>query len=128
MSNERFCQNTSLSSKGTEKFLQLPVFPVVPCPVAQANPVAGRDAVSSDVFRIVTRPAGCGHEAVPPVLVQLDPGALASGAPRVLKSTPEEAVLSFDATVLLMKFTARASWRETPPPSQPATLLEMMLL
>src|ERR1700756_2117648 len=113
MSNERFCQNTSLSSNGTEKFLQLPVLPVVPWPVGHANPVPGRDEVNRAVLRMVTRPAGCGHEAVPPPVLQLDPGALASGAPRVLKSTPEDAVVSLDATVLLMKFTARASWRET---------------
>src|ERR1700750_2608572 len=60
--------------------------------------------------------------------MQLDPGALASGAPRVLKSTPEDAVVSLEATVLLMKFTASASCSETPPPSQPATLLAIMLL
>ena len=60
--------------------------------------------------------------------MQLDPGALASGAPSVLKSTPEDAVLSLDITVLLTKFTANASCSETPAPSQPATLLAMMLL
>ena len=53
---------------------------------------------------------------------------LASGAPRVLKSTPEEAVVSLEAMVLLMRFTANASCSDTPAPSQPATLLAMMLL
>ena len=35
---------------------------------------------------------------------------------------------SLDITVLLMKFTARESCKETPAPSQPATLFAMMLL
>src|SRR5262245_57563489 len=56
------------------------------------------------------------------------PWALASGAPNVLKRTPAEAVVSFDMMVLLMMFTANASCNEMPPPSQPATLLTMMLL
>src|SRR5438309_361810 len=50
------------------------------------------------------------------------------GAPRVLKSTPDEAVVSLDMTVLLMKSTFNASTSETPAPSQPATLLVMILL
>src|SRR5712664_2429636 len=54
-------------------------------------------------------------------------GVLAFGAPTVLNSTPAEAVVSFDAMVLLMMLTFSASWRETPPPSQPATLSAMML-
>src|SRR5215468_4014134 len=53
---------------------------------------------------------------------------LASGAPSVLKSTPAEAVESLETTVLLMRFTASESSKETPAPSQPATLLAMMLL
>ena len=60
--------------------------------------------------------------------VQLLPWVLAKGAPIVLKSTPAEAVLSLDTTVLLMMFTFRASSKEIPAPSQPATLLVMMLL
>src|ERR1700693_1863537 len=50
------------------------------------------------------------------------------GAPRVLKSTPAEAVVSFDMIVLLTRLTTSASCRDTPAPSQPATLLAMMLL
>ncbi len=46
----------------------------------------------------------------------------------VLNRTPAEAVVALETTVLLMKFTFRASSRETPAPSQPATLLAMMLL
>src|SRR6516162_4776922 len=60
--------------------------------------------------------------------MQLLPWVLAKGAPMVLKSTPAEAVLSLDMTVLLMMFTFRASSKEIPAPSQPATLLVMMLL
>src|SRR5260221_2672830 len=55
-------------------------------------------------------------------------GVLAFGAPSVLKSTPAEAVVSLDMTVLLMSLTFSASTSETPPPSQPATLFAMMLL
>ena len=46
----------------------------------------------------------------------------------MLKSTPDEAVVSLDMTVLLMKSTFNASTSETPAPSQPATLLVMILL
>lgn len=41
--------------------------------------------------------------------VHVGPGALAKGAPNVLKRGPAEAVESFDTTVLLMKLTAKAS-------------------
>src|SRR6267142_2409011 len=43
-------------------------------------------------------------------------------------STPAEAVVSLETTVLLMKLSFNASCIDTPPPSQPATLLAMMLL
>src|SRR5437016_2487957 len=56
------------------------------------------------------------------------PLLLALGAKRVLKSTPDEAVASLETTVLLMKFTTSESVNDTPAPSQPATLLEMILL
>ena len=56
------------------------------------------------------------------------PGALAKGAPRVLNSTPAVAVESFDAIVLFTRLTFSASCSDTPAPSQPATLLVMMLL
>src|SRR5215469_3034101 len=129
MKYEWFCQNTLLSNRGTEKFLQLSV--VVKFPAGQTKALAEmllNDPVSAAVFRMVTNPATCGHEAVPAAFVQLEPGALASGAPRVLNSGPADAVESLDATVLLMKRTARASWNDTPPPSHPATLFTMMLL
>src|ERR1700757_3221316 len=60
--------------------------------------------------------------------MQLDPVLLANGAPSVLNSTPDDAVVSLEITVLLMKFTANASCKDTPAPSQPATLLAIILL
>src|SRR5215469_11866340 len=77
---------------------------------------------------MLTSPATCGHDAVLPFCLQLLPLLLASGAPIVSNRMPDDAVLSFDTTVLLMKFTAKASTNETPAPSQPDTLLTMMLL
>ena len=50
------------------------------------------------------------------------------GAPMVVNRIPAEAVVELDTTVLLMKFTFKASSIETPAPSQPATLSAMMLL
>ena len=76
----------------------------------------------------LTSPATCGHDDEPLLAVQLVPGVLARGANSEPKSTPDEAVESLETIVLLTMFTARASWSETPAPSQPATLLEMMLL
>src|SRR5437660_2045942 len=73
-------------------------------------------------------PAGCGHDWVRlPPWMQLLPWLLASGAPIVSNSTPEEAVVSLLAIVLLMMSTYSASTNEIPAPSQPATLLVMML-
>src|SRR5512135_325129 len=84
------------------------------------------------VFRIVTSPALWLVEVVtqptPVAVSQGVVGELESGAPRVLKSTPAEAVVSLATTVLLKNFTANASSIETPPPSHPATLFVMMLL
>ena len=52
------------------------------------------------------RPATCGHECEGlRGSVQLVPWLLAIGAPRVLKSTPDDAVVSLDMIVLLMMFT-----------------------
>jgi len=64
---------------------------------------------------------------VVPVPYGHGPWLLAKGAARVLKSTPDEAVVSLEMIVLLRMFTAKASSREIPAPSQPATLLAMML-
>src|SRR6516162_8120486 len=76
---------------------------------------------------MLTRPPGCGAEVVPQLAVQVGPWVLASGAPSVLKSMPDDAVESFDMIVLLMMLTFKASISDTPPPSQPDTLLTMML-
>src|SRR5690349_6582641 len=92
------------------------------------------------VFCMVTRPAGCGMcGALVPrqfgfcgcigsgVGRQPGGGDAASIAPRVLNSTPAEAVVSLEATVLLTKEVLKLSCSDTPAPSQPATLLAMML-
>src|SRR2546430_2880713 len=102
-------------------------------PVAEGG---GRFANSCELFWIATTPAGWrvevvhGAGQVPSGLraTAQGPWLLASGAPSVLNSTPEEAVVSLDAIVLLMMFTFSASSSEMPAPSQPATLLVMMLL
>ena len=65
---------------------------------------------------------------VPQLAVQVGPWVLAKGAPSVLNSTPDDAVVSLEAMVLLMMSVFKASRREIPAPSQPATLLVMMLL
>ena len=62
------------------------------------------------------------------LVVQLVPGALASGAPMVVNRIPAEAVVELETIVLLMMLTFRASSIEIPAPSQPATLSAMMLL
>src|SRR5206468_1640457 len=93
------------------------------------------------VFLMVTKPAGCGICAalwsrqfgscglVVKSVVGLQPGGgdEASTAPSVLKSTPADAVVSFETIVLLTMVTFRASSIDTPAPSQPATLFAMML-
>src|SRR5258707_4401844 len=92
------------------------------------------------VFCIVTNPAGCGM-CGPFVsrqfgfcvcvgsAVGMQPGGgdAALIAPNVLKSTPADAVVSLDATVLLTNCVLNESCSDTPPPSQPATLFTMML-
>src|SRR5205085_2441132 len=85
---------------------------------------------------MATMPAACGVDVVtafgqvPSGLrgTLQGPCVLASGAPSVLNSMPDEAVVSLDAIVLLMMFTFNESTSEIPAPSQPATLLLMMLL
>src|SRR2546430_175722 len=77
---------------------------------------------------MATSPAGCGAEVVPQFVVHVGPDELARGAPSVLNSTPEEAVVSLEMIVLLMMFATNASCSEIPAPSQPATLSAMMLL
>src|SRR5882757_3257162 len=93
------------------------------------------------VFCIVTKPAGCGMCGAF-VSIQFGfcgcdgsgvgkhpgGGEAASIAPRVLNSTPAEAVVSFEATVLLVNTVLNESCKDTPAPSHPATLFAMMLL
>src|ERR1700716_1129066 len=89
---------------------------------------------------MVTKPAGCGLcGALSPrqfgfcgcvgsgVGVQPGGGADELMAPSVLKSTPADAVVSLDTTVLLTNITFNESCMDTPPPSQPATLFAMTL-
>jgi hypothetical protein len=126
--NERFCQMMLLARIGFEMVRQVPA----DCPVGQVGGVA-KVSVSSVEFRVLLTPAGCGHDAllaapVPPVRVQFPAGALAIGVPMLLVSTPEVARLSLWAMVLLTICTFNASCNEMPAPSQPATLLTMMLL
>src|SRR4029077_4603789 len=133
MLNERFCQKMSFQSSGYETVLQVPLTtPVVPVPPpwkAGQVMLAGKFATRVALFCTLTRPATCGHDAVVlPVWMQLLCWVLAKGAPMVLNSGPAEAVLSFDTIVLLMMLTFNASSSDTPAPSQPATLLTMMLL
>src|SRR5262249_21354335 len=117
-----------LNIRGVEYRLQLPLsMDPVKCPSGQIT-LFGNDDTSCELFWTATSPAGWGLEVVPQFAVQVGPLLLANGAPRVLKSTPDDAVLSLDMTVLLMMFTLNASISEMPAPSQPATLLATMLL
>src|SRR6516164_6143884 len=87
-------------------------------------------ATSTGLLSTLTRPETCGQDW-PPVAphVMLATGVeLARGANSVWNSVPEEAVESLAAIVLLTILTASESSSETPAPSQPATLLTMMLL
>src|SRR6267143_5265776 len=99
--------------------------------------ISGNDSVRFGVLAIVTRPAGCGpcgalgvrHSVFcgfngSGVGVQPGGGAEELIAPSVLNSTPADAVVSLDATVLLTNVTFNASCIDTPPPSHPATRSE----
>ena len=127
--NERFCQIRLFSNNGLENLAQF----VIPAGQVMFKPVI--EVTSNWSFSSAVTPADCGQDAwvVPaglPVLgsTQVPVGALVSGAPRLWMSTPEEARLSLLAMVLLMMETLSASSSEIPAPSQPATLLTMMLL
>src|SRR5579862_3403267 len=129
MLKARFWKITLLNSSGNETLRQFAFVALVPakCPAGQMT-VPGRFAVRLELFCTDTRPAGCGQLAVAAPLVQFLPWLLASGAPSVLNSTPEDAVVSLDMIVLFTMFTFSASCSEMPAPSQPATLSVMMLL
>src|SRR5437879_4837637 len=121
------------SSFGYETNLQAPLvaaFVPVPWkwPGGQTTGVAARFAIRTALFCSATTPAICGADVVPQFVVQVGPCELAIGAPRVLKSIPDEAVLALNAIVLLMMFTLGESSSEIPAPSHPATLSTMMLL
>src|SRR5215469_10898780 len=112
---------------------------VVPAGHVSVSPVRLED--STGECNVLVMPADCGHDAsvvpgaVPPGSAQapllelpLPGGELLMGVPMLCVSTPEEARLSLLAMVLLMMVTLSESWSEMPAPSQPATLLTMMLL
>src|SRR6516164_11293831 len=91
---------------------------------------AGSPPINTELCGTLATPAICGVEVVTQleVLPLGHHGLLDRGAPSVLNSTPDEAVVSFDMIVLLTIEAAIASCSEMPAPSQPATLLAMMLL
>src|SRR5579863_1174268 len=93
--------------------------------------VLGMLAVSTSLLVTLTRPATCGQEYEPLLVVHpccVEVAELDNGANRVCRRTPEVAVELLEMMVLLMMLVASASNRDTPPPSMPATLLAMMLL
>src|SRR6185369_3141153 len=141
MWNERFCQNRLFLSSGRETCRHsLFVYPYPGGQFTRAAPPKGSAAISVTmlgVLRMVTNPDGWSvevvvvpaHDALGSLPgLQFGGGVEAKADPSVLNSTPAEAVVSFEITVLLTNLTLNASCRETPPPSQPATLLAMMLL
>ena len=87
-------------------------------------------ATSTGLSFTLTKPATCGQELplpAPQITLLVGDVELASGANSDWSSVPDEAVESLEAIVLFTMLTASASTSETPPPSQPATLLTMML-
>src|ERR1700719_2880452 len=95
------------SSFGYETNLQAPlVAALVPVPRkwpgGQTTGVAARFAIKTALCCCATTPATCGCDVVPQFAVQVGPCVLAMGAPMVLKSIPEVAVLAFKVIVLLM--------------------------
>ncbi len=129
MWNVRFCQKRLFVISGLEIFVQFGI-PAGQAPLAPVNAV-----LRLPVCGAVSRPAGWlvdvvmgWHVVSAPTVVQFGGPTLACAAASVLNSTPDDAVASFETTVLLMKLTFTASCSDTPPPAQPATLLPMMLL
>src|ERR1700687_5258315 len=140
MLKARFCQNTSLYRTGYEEVLQKPsTTPAVGLDGLSGWPggqvmCVGSDARNSAVCSPAESPAGCGSDSgTQGMLAPWESrgqgvGALAWVAKNAPKSVPEDAVESLDMIVLLIRFTPMESCNDTPPPSQPATLLTMMLL
>src|SRR5215468_3509409 len=134
----RFCQKMLLYSSGNETVVQVPLLAAPEKWFGGHTTEPGRLDVMFTLFWIATRPAGCGVDEVGPFADgQLPSGLrppghgpwlLANGAPSVLNSMPEDAVVSLDMIVLFTMSTNRASCSEMPAPSQPATLLVMILL
>src|SRR5450631_564915 len=87
-------------------------------------------ACSTGLLLTLTRPATCGQDCplvAPQITLPVGAAELASGANSDWNSVPDEAVESLDAIVLFTMLAASTSRSDTPPPSQPATLLTMML-
>src|SRR5437660_4720323 len=136
----RFCHSTSLYKIGNEAVLQAPLTtPLLGFGVLSGWPggqvmLAGSDARNSAVCPAAETPAGWGvdkgtQRTLAPIKSRgQGVGALASGAKKAPNSDPDDAVESLETIVLLIRFTASESCNDTPPPSQPATLLVMMLL
>src|ERR1700739_756531 len=123
----------SLYIAGYETVLQVPfvaLAAVVPAkwPGGQRTVSPVMAEVKSAEFGVLVTPADCGHDAVVPFMTQFPAGALAWGVPILLVITPDVARESLCAMVLLTMFTFKASCSEIPAPSQPATLLTIMLL
>jgi hypothetical protein len=102
------------------------------CPVGHVSFMPVKELLTRAEFIVLATPATCGHDAVfvpvGPVWTQFPAGALACGVPMLWVSTPDDAKLSLWAMVLLTMLTFKESCNEIPAPSQPATLLLMMLL
>src|SRR5260370_8384342 len=129
MWNERFCQKISLLSAGIETCVQFG------WPAGQTTPGTVNAGSKFRLCLCVSNPAGWKFESVtglvhPALVVGLQPGGgtLLFGAPSVSNSTPADAVVSLEVTVLFERLTFTASWIDTPPPAQPATLFAMPLL
>src|SRR4029077_5915153 len=112
-----------LSSNGLENVVHCG------CPAGQFTG-AVKAADRSRLWCSVSSPDGWKFDVVtglvhPAPVLELQPGGatVPLGAPSVSKSTPAEAVVSFETTVLLMKLTRTASSSDTPAPAHPATLL-----
>ena len=71
--------------------------------------LAGMLACSTGLCWMLTSPPTCGQEAVPAALWQFTPWLLASGAPIVSNSKPDEAVLSLCMMVLLTMLAANVA-------------------
>src|ERR1700757_1770203 len=96
--------------------------------------LVGSEARTSAECRPLESPAGWGVDntvqrvEAPEASRGQGVGELASGAKKAPNRVPDDAVESLEMIVLLIRLTPMESCREIPPPSQPETLLAMMLL